>query len=1219
MADRTATAALNAVFTLEQGLQAQGCHEDIVAAAAEFRSKVERALELDPAPPRSGRPHGGRWRWNVGKYRRRCCYLQKRVKKLEAAKAMLTERTSFKLDALSIVRAGLSDPSSSSRVVEEYARDYNLSDAPPFGRTSVDRVRHALARVIKRLCRAAAQGYARRAKHGFLCLRHLHDEASMRMRSFLGEAPAAEGTSEGWSRAQTRFGRSRSSKVQNNSCSLHTDASSALPWLTDLQPLGRKDSDTLCFALFCVLRDLAVTLGGDEEPCPKRRRLLHILVGDSVPTNMLAGRKLWRLIQSLLLEPPFCVLDYLMIAIRCASHQANLAVRTAIGGDAPLPKDLPSIETTSARFFKFLLVDYYEEFLANARAFVSDNFRIYGPWNLEGAALRAFERERRVSEQLQSLYGKDALPDELLARLNGGLQNFCHLAGCDGPEMDSVERGELLRVLEKYCLRTEEKPVITRFWLFTKCVQGLFRFHLLGLPVERILALPTKNPRPKNQKRIKGVTAFFQHKQTPSLLRRACLCTRLTQHVVGITGQGRARATANDQGERAGPDLPGGAGGADRRVPLLVRLASGDVIRRTSDDLRDVLRLLPVDPFFRSGDQMALCVEQLLMTAGAITIRFKQYQQYPFKLALCCQTFNPAGFRLELEAFLNASRESLDVGYSQPLQAEALKLAPAERERFLASDAIQEELRTWVSQVEGSSLEVERAHQQAKRSEYRCCLTTHRASRDMILRRYRAQGRSRKLPSTVPLRKRGSKNPERNSFWSLALKHRLAQRAGGNWAEVKKDVQQYIAENRTSLSVELAHCKEKGRLARAPDTATDPWPGVPKNAKAWVDWLDQNEAIFNEELFVVRAGQHREANFRLEAPQVYEAAPRLEASCASQARLSRPPWMRLLGNGFYTLWRPAASLRTLVFACNVMRQLWCLVFDDLEPLPQGGSAWALDVARPFFEMLLPADDALPPSLLSYLGPVQVFKNTMRVVRHSPQRIYMRALSVVLIETPPRKPKGEDNEEAGDEGEASDSSDSGEGFEVDSQGDLAEDAEIWSAASSEADVEANPNSTQTEGDDASAASDEAPDASQGLVLSDAEESALPRNPKGTHVAWETTYFTLTHDAARDVIRMRVKPSWLRRECMGESEGSKGLSRNHFAGHDDPVRCCFAVLRAWALWRMQQNRFLRGQASRMSSWRIECERLRRELREIGATTNEQAAHFLSQWAPPESMPE
>ncbi len=103
-------------------------------------------------------------------------------------------------------------------------------------------------------------------------------------------------------------------------------------------------------------------------------------------------------------------------------------------------------------------------------------------------------------------------------------------------------------------------------------------------------------------------------------------------------------------------------------TPLLARLARGEVARKTSEDLQLILRLLPVDPALADPLDMGATIEQLLVTEAELIIRFKQYEAFPFRLALCCKTWNPTGFLVEVESFLEQPWESLDVGI-QPATA----------------------------------------------------------------------------------------------------------------------------------------------------------------------------------------------------------------------------------------------------------------------------------------------------------------------------------------------------------------------------------------------------------------------------------------------------------------------------------------------------------------------------------------------------------------------
>ncbi|MCP4203612.1 MAG: hypothetical protein GY769_16960 [bacterium] len=415
--------------------------------------------------------------------------------------------------------------------------------------------------------------------------------------------------------------------------------------------------------------------------------------------------------------------------------------------------------------------------------------------------------------------------------------------------------------------------------------------------------------------------------------------------------------------------------------------------------------------------------------------------------------------------------------------------------------------------------------------------------------------------------------------------------------------------------------------ARARKTldSTAPWPGFPKDATEWVEWIDQNEDTFREEMKVVRQGQHRSANVRAEAPQKYEPAARLEAPAfrpapCRQAGSQPPPWLGLVSNGFFTLWRQEMALTTFIFACDVMRQQWCLVFDDPEELGDGSRAWRLPIETPLRDVLLPIHVALPASLLAYSGKVEVLKNEVTVRKYTPTGVFLQLTSSEVVAKTPRrrsnKDEGADMSGASDGTEALDS-------ETDDEDDPDKD-ELWSAASSDEEMQANDAD-----DGASEESAGVPEATPpGFDPSDAAEelpgsARLPRGtpqaPKGTHkVAWHSAYFTLTHDRRFDEIRMRVKPRWLVPAHMGTDHPNRSLRSSHFKQHEDPVRVTYLVLRAWALWRMPRNGFLHAASEgRQDAFRRECEDLRRELIEVGATANDEALSFLHLWAPPECV--
>jgi hypothetical protein len=245
------------------------------------------------------------------------------------------------------------------------------------------------------------------------------------------------------------------------------DAQTEAPWLTDLQPLAKKDANALCWAIFSVLKEFALGMRqpeNDKAQPTAARRLVHVVVGDSVAANGAAAKRLLPLVQSHTSEADsvFRGWQYRLINIRCASHQANLAVRTAIGGQV---RSATSLEANAVRFYKYLLSEYHEEFVLNCRTILADQLVVRHWVDLDEQERFAVREARTVSATMQNLYGKDALPDTLLEHLNMGLGCWAHLVGRPGdPREGATDRAtehqlvvqELLKALDDLCLRTGE-------------------------------------------------------------------------------------------------------------------------------------------------------------------------------------------------------------------------------------------------------------------------------------------------------------------------------------------------------------------------------------------------------------------------------------------------------------------------------------------------------------------------------------------------------------------------------------------------------------------------------------------------------------------------------------------------------------------------------------------------------------------------------------------
>ena len=86
----------------------------------------------------------------------------------------------------------------------------------------------------------------------------------------------------------------------------------------------------------------------------------------------------------------------------------------------------------------------------------------------------------------------------------------------------------------KTLLIAEEKPVVTRFWMFASCVRTLLLLQCLNLPAD-FLKVSKGTPTDENTRRIQRFLAYLRSEGTPSELRVACLCLRLTDISLNVS------------------------------------------------------------------------------------------------------------------------------------------------------------------------------------------------------------------------------------------------------------------------------------------------------------------------------------------------------------------------------------------------------------------------------------------------------------------------------------------------------------------------------------------------------------------------------------------------------------------------------------------------------------------------------------------------------------
>ena len=179
----------------------------------------------------------------------------------------------------------------------------------------------------------------------------------------------------------------------------------------------------------------------------------------------------------------------------------NLVTVTAICGDlvrSPVASD--DLCANCSRLYRHIIPDYIEEFTFSLRSYVN------GLELVPCSACDIARSGREAGLRLQELYGGGVLPDDLLTFYNCGLARFAH--ACDAGAEENDVRKVAFDLLFKYVLFIEEHPVVTRFWLFTSCVNALLRMRLLNLPVG-IWKLAHTKPQKQNQSRLDRFKHFY--------------------------------------------------------------------------------------------------------------------------------------------------------------------------------------------------------------------------------------------------------------------------------------------------------------------------------------------------------------------------------------------------------------------------------------------------------------------------------------------------------------------------------------------------------------------------------------------------------------------------------------------------------------------------------------------------------------------------------------
>ena len=437
--------------------------------------------------------------------------------------------------------------------------------------------------------------------------------------------------------------RSRASKVQQNVLTIigGTDRTNVA---TELEALGDKTAATLATSFERLLRSVCSRILTQPQAGSAETWIFHMLVGDGIPTNEAAAKLLLACIAQKALAPGT---RYLLMVVKCATHQAALSAKSAVEGRAAKVAGgelWKSISGVSVRLYKYVINDYFEEFVAAVRT-----------WLLEKLVMQKHDEmdEAGIAEAraVQNLYTQHVIPDSMLRLWNNGFRagpRHRVRPGEDPNEERPRVLHEFIQWIVTHHLRVDSSPTLTRFFTFRECVDNMFGMQLIGLPDH--FQLKAIKPRKENQKRLKFIKDFFKNKESTQIVRRCCLAFQLT---------GGMEATVS---EIHRPD----------KIPPMVKLVKGEVAEEVQDRLRRLLEIMAeCDPEL----DLAPATSTLLAVAIDLERRLSAYVAYPYAMCGMCRKYFKQTYQKNAENFVTADPKDLDVGVGLQLFQMAWKNA----------------------------------------------------------------------------------------------------------------------------------------------------------------------------------------------------------------------------------------------------------------------------------------------------------------------------------------------------------------------------------------------------------------------------------------------------------------------------------------------------------------------------------------------------------------
>ena len=647
-----------------------------------------------------------------------------------------------------LVKAAIADPGTSARALERSFRECNGVDRNLISRDTIRVARAAWIETHKRMVYAVGRDIVADARHEaadqdftLVILPFVSDAADLRMRSVLDSRPDT-------------VSRSRSSKVQVHAVTLYA-AGGRIAVPTEMEALVDKTAATLATCIERVLRDVvegiicpsaagvaqrAVPMMGSPasggaslassgappassgaspassgalpvssccSPAPSGALpassgawiwLVHVFIADGISTNEAAAKLLWAMLREKPLKPS---LVFLCLLIKCMAHQANLSTGSAVkfraaacaGSQIPGKALGESFCGAAVRLFKYLLLDYFEEFVRATHDWVDRHLEVL-PWGAHsGAAVQAVQ-------SMQKLYTKHVVSDTALRLYSLGLGRLAHVVprDADPREARTGVVMDVVRYLTKELFVVDEKPTLSRMFTFRGCVDHCLAMHLHGV-VPHCVRLKSINPRPESKKRMTKVQHVFSDPAVGQYLRRTSLALQITGGVTALVctkddahcseaktpvgfAKGAETSRPATSGAGGGPPLP-----ATAAKPMLVRLCLGEGMEVARTRRMDILERLGDDPDLDAGAALGV----ILATETDIVLRCRPLRDYPIAMCLLVRIWFPDTYSDRIMTFLRTSRAKLDVGFSLQIHRLALfERSEAAAIQWMKSGAVQD-------------------------------------------------------------------------------------------------------------------------------------------------------------------------------------------------------------------------------------------------------------------------------------------------------------------------------------------------------------------------------------------------------------------------------------------------------------------------------------------------------------------------------------------------